>query len=102
VGTAELVVVARTPPAGAVQICIRGEDVTIQKGAVEHTSARNRLSGRIVSLTVDGPLIRAELDCGFPLVALVTKNAAAELDLREGDAVTAVIKAPAIHIIDRG
>jgi molybdate transport system ATP-binding protein len=101
VGTAELVVVAPAPLKGDVQVCVRGEDVTIQKGAVEHTSARNRLTGRIVSLTVDGPLIRAELDCGFPLVALVTKNAAAELALRDGDAVTAVIKAPAIHVIDR-
>jgi molybdate transport system ATP-binding protein len=101
VGSAELVAVAPTPLKGDVQICIRGEDVTIQKGAVEHSSARNRLAGRIVSLVTEGPLVRAELDCGFPLVALVTKNAMAELGLREGDAVTAVVKAPAIHVIDR-
>jgi molybdate transport system ATP-binding protein len=97
----ELVAVAPSPLKGDVQVCIRGEDVTIQKGAVEHTSARNRLVGRISSLAAEGPLIRAELDCGFPLVALITKNAAAELGLREGDAVTAVVKAPAIHVIDR-
>jgi molybdate transport system ATP-binding protein len=101
VGSAELLAVASVPLKRDVQVCIRGEDVTIQKGAVEQTSARNRLAGRIVSLTAEGPLIRAELDCGFPLVALVTKNAAAELGLREGDAVTAVVKAPAIHVIDR-
>jgi molybdate transport system ATP-binding protein len=97
----ELVAVAFAPLKGDVQICIRGEDVTIQRGAIEHTSARNRLAGEIVSLTAEGPLIRAEVDCGFPLVALITKNSAAELGLHEGDAVTAVIKAPAIHVIDR-
>jgi molybdate transport system ATP-binding protein len=102
VGTAQLVAVAPTPLLGAVHVCIRGEDVTLQRGPLEQTSARNQLAARIVSLAAEGPLIRAELDCGFSLVAIVTKHAAENLGLREGDAVTAVIKAPAIHVIDRG
>jgi molybdate transport system ATP-binding protein len=102
VGVAQLVAVAPVALNSAVHVCIRGEDVTIQKGPVEHTSARNQLTARVVSLATEGPLIRAELDCGFPLVAIVTKHAGEELGLREGDAVTAVIKAPAIHVIDRG
>ncbi len=76
--------------------------MTLQKGPLEQTSARNQLAARIVSLAAEGPLIRVELDCGFSLVAIVTKHAAENLGLREGDAVTAVIKAPAIHVIDRG
>jgi molybdate transport system ATP-binding protein len=101
-------IVAVAPPAmnGELYVCIRGEDVTIHKGPSEqikeHSSARNRLSGRVVSLVAEGPIIRASLDCGFPLVALITKPAVAELDLREGDTITAVIKAPAIHVISRG
>jgi molybdate transport system ATP-binding protein len=102
VGTAELVAAAPAAMNGAVYICIRGEDVTIQKGAAEQTSARNRLAARIVSLTTEGPILRVALDGGFPLVAIVTKRAGQELNLLEGDAVTATIKAPAIHVISRG
>jgi molybdate transport system ATP-binding protein len=39
------------------------------------------------------------LDCGFELTALVTRPACAELELKAEDQVTALIKAPAIHLI---
>jgi molybdate transport system ATP-binding protein len=43
-----------------------------------------------------------ELDAGFPLVALVTRPACEELALAAGVDVTALIKAPAVHLIARG
>jgi molybdopterin-binding protein len=46
-------------------------------------------------------LVRVGLDCGFPLKALITRQACDELGLREGDTVTAVMKAQSIHLIPR-
>jgi molybdate transport system ATP-binding protein len=81
--------------------CIRAEDVTIERSAAANVSARNQLPGRIVSIDAEGPLDRVTLDCGFPLMALVTRQAKEELGLREGRAVVAAVKATAIHLVPR-
>ena len=52
------------------------------------SSARNRLAGCVRSVVPEGALARIELDCGFPLVAMVTSQSAAELALREGESVS--------------
>jgi molybdate transport system ATP-binding protein len=50
----------------------------------------------------EGPLTRIELDCGFPLTAVLTKQACAEMALKENDTVLVLIKAPQIHLVPRG
>jgi molybdate transport system ATP-binding protein len=102
VGPARLVALAAGVGAGDAYVSIRAEDVILETGDVNPSSARNRLAGQVRALTREGPMARVGLDCGFPLTALVTNQACAELGLREGDRVTALIKAPAIHIIPRG
>ena len=82
-------------------VCIRGEDVVLQHDAVTNSSVRNRLSARVAALRTEGALVRVELDAGFPLFALITRPACAELALREGGTITALIKAPAIHLVPR-
>ena len=82
-------------------VCIRGEDVILQRDAAVASSVRNRLSARIMALRTEGALVRVELDAGFPLFALVTRPACAELALREGEPITALIKTPAIHLVPR-
>jgi molybdate transport system ATP-binding protein len=52
----------------------------------------------VSSVTLEGPLARVELDCGFPLVALITAQSAAELDVKPGDAVCAVVKTTSVHL----
>jgi molybdate transport system ATP-binding protein len=84
--------------AGEVYACIRAEDVAIAREAAEHSSVRNRLRGQVMSVALEGPLARVELDCGFPLVAMVTAQSAGELELRPGDLVSAVVKATAVHL----
>lgn len=101
VGKAELLAVAPPQLSDDLFVCIRGEDVTLQYDPVNHTSARNRLNALVLSLTSEGSLTRVELDCGFRLVAVVTKTARDELGLCEGTQITAMIKAPAIHVIQR-
>jgi molybdopterin-binding protein len=83
-------------------VCIRAEDVILEKGAATHSSARNRLAGQIRAISREGPMVRLSLACGFPLTALVTRQACDELGLQEGEQVTALIKAPAIHLVPRG
>jgi molybdopterin-binding protein len=65
---------------------------------VHASSARNRLAGTIREVTAEGALARVELDCGFPLVALVTAQSAAELGLAAGDTVSAVVKTTSVHL----
>jgi molybdate transport system ATP-binding protein len=82
-------------------VCIRGEDVVLQRDTVTTSSVRNRLPARVVSLRPEGALVRVELDAGFPLFALVTRAACAELALHNGEAITAFIKVPGIHLVPR-
>jgi molybdate transport system ATP-binding protein len=89
---------ARAVPLAA-WACIRAEDVTLTRDAGQASSARNRLAGRVRTVQVEGPLARVEMDCGFPLVAAITAQSAADMGLRTGEAVCAVVKATAIHLI---
>jgi molybdate transport system ATP-binding protein len=42
---------------------------------------------------------RLALDCGFPLKALITRQALEELQLQPGTRLTAWVKAPQVHLI---
>jgi molybdopterin-binding protein len=66
------------------------------------TSARNLLPGAVVACTDEGPLVRVKLDCGTPLVALVTRASAERLGLAPGRRVAALVKAPAVRLVPRG
>jgi len=48
-----------------------------------------------------GALARVTLDCGFPLVAMVTRSTAEEFKLAAGLVITAAIKAGAVHLVSR-
>jgi molybdate transport system ATP-binding protein len=84
--------------AGAVVACIRAEDVALTRDLSPASSARNRLAGRVTSLAIEGALARLELDCGFPMVAVITAQSARELQLQPGDAVCAIVKTTAVHV----
>lgn len=79
---------------------IRPEDITftLAKG---RTSARNVFEGKIIKIAQVGPLVRIEADCGFPLLGVITKRSADELDLKVGSRIQASSKATAVHVIKR-
>jgi molybdate transport system ATP-binding protein len=83
-------------------VCIRAEDVVLERGAPEATSVRNCLPARVEAVVPVGPTVRVLLDVGFPLTALVTRAASDELWLQVGDELTALVKAPAVHLVERG
>jgi molybdate transport system ATP-binding protein len=82
-------------------VCIRAEDVILIKGEPSHSSPRNCLPSTVRAISSDGPMVRIGLDCGFPLVAMLTKQACAEMGLTEGMSVVAMVKAPNVHLIGR-
>jgi molybdopterin-binding protein len=83
-----------------VSACWRPEDVTIAFQRLS-SSARNSLAGTVSRTAFSGPLCRVEVDCGFPVVALVTKRSAEEMKLEKGTRVFTTIKAVNVHIIRR-
>ena len=83
--------------AGArVVVRIRPEDVVLAADPPGRVSARNVLPGHVrsVKLAPEGAYVTA--DVGFALVALVTRAAVADLGLRRGSPVFALVKATAV------
>ncbi len=80
--------------------CVRPEDVTLALSRIS-SSARNSFDGEISWIVSMGPLSRVEIDCGFPLVALVTKRSAEEMELQKGRKVYIAFKATGVHVIKR-
>ncbi len=95
-------VVASGKGEGDVFVCIRPEDVTLTRADEDiHSSARNTFKGTVESVVPLGPHYRVELDCGFPLVCFVTKQAVEELEIAPGSTVGAMFKATAVHLLPR-
>jgi tungstate transport system ATP-binding protein len=83
-----------------VYCCIRPESVTLDIADPSRTSsARNVFPARIASVTAVGPYLRVKLDCGFPLVAHVTRESFTTLALADRTCLFATVKATAIHVI---
>ena len=83
-----------------VSVCIRPENVTLSLTRAS-SSARNSFTGEVTRAIAMGPLTRVEIDCSFPLVALITKKSAEEMSLTKGKNVYATFKATAVHVIRR-
>jgi molybdate transport system ATP-binding protein len=85
--------------------CIRAEDVVVElAGRGEQpvgASARNHLAGRVVAIEPEGAVERVTIDCGFELVAVITRQSRDALALAPGTPVAAAIKATAIHVVPK-
>jgi len=88
------------PVGEEVSACVRPEDITLTPSKTT-SSARNAFSGQIIGAVSLGPLSRIEIDCGFRLVALVTRRSAEELALEKRKQVYATFKATAVHVLRR-
>lgn len=88
------------PVGEKVSVCIRPENITLalSKSA---SSARNSFIGQITRVVSVGSLTRVIINCGFQLVALVTKKSAEELKLESGRSIYATFKATGVHTIRR-
>jgi tungstate transport system ATP-binding protein len=97
----EIEVVSNLSSGTKVTICLRHEDVTLALPTVEPftSSARNRFTGKVVRLFPISSQVRVTLDCGFPLVALITRRSLEGMGLKEGQEVIATFKASSIYLI---
>jgi len=88
---------------GEVLVCLRPEDVVLEPAGLDShpTSARNHLRGTVRRIKTVGGQVRVVLDCGFTLVALITKQSLEEMGLGVGNEVVASFKATAVHVIPR-
>ena len=83
-------------------VCIRPEDVVLAPAGVDVAdSARNHLRGVVRRVTPSGAEARVEIDCGFRLVASITRRSLEDLHLDAGSPVVASFKATAVHLIPR-
>ncbi len=81
-----------------VYVGIRPEDITLSFTKTS-SSARNVFDGEIKEITYASPFANVELDCGFPLVVLITVRSAKEMELEIGKHLYASFKATAVHIV---
>ncbi len=86
-------------PGEGLLVCLRPEDVTLESAGVVPPGTRNCLEGRVVRAIQLGPSYRVVLDCGIPIVALISKRSFRRLDLREGTRVVAMFERGAPHLI---
>jgi molybdate transport system ATP-binding protein len=86
-------------PGRTVRVVVHATDVTLALARPERMSVRTALAGSIAAITADdGPLasIAIALEGGDRLAALATRKAVAELGLKEGVPVFALIKTVAL------
>ena len=84
-------------------VCLRPEDVVLSLSGLDvPSSARNHLQGNVRRITATGSEVRVEVDCGFRVVASITRRSLEEMGLRVGSPVVASFKATAVHLIPRG
>lgn len=83
----------RIVPAGEIDR-LRGESGST------HLSARNRFNGIVTDVKVDGLVAQVEMVVSDPvrLVALVTRDAIEELQLRPGMSATAIVKSTSVMV----
>ena len=72
----------------------------LRGNAEEALSARNRFTGVVRAVEVDGLLARVEIDVMEPAraVAIITREAAEELGLKQGMRATAIVKATSVMV----
>jgi molybdopterin-binding protein len=86
--------------AGNRRIVSAAEITRLRGGDGARLSARNRFHGTVRDVKVEGLLARVELLVTEPvrLVAIVTRDAVEELDLKKGSLATAIVKSTSVMI----
>ena len=100
VGDNTLAVVSACEAGDSVLLCVRPEAVAVSRSA-EANSMRNHFKGTITSVEPWRLEYRLSIDCGFNLIAAVTKRSLDDMGLKPGDGIFASFKATAAHLIKR-
>ncbi|WP_291856669.1 molybdenum ABC transporter ATP-binding protein [Marinilabilia sp.] len=74
------------------KIFLRPDHIILAKTRMEGTSFRNQIKGRITETLEEGPRMLCLVDCGFPLIAEVSRAAGQELALKKDSPVYCLFK----------
>ncbi|HEY7495080.1 MAG TPA: ABC transporter ATP-binding protein [Candidatus Tectomicrobia bacterium] len=99
VGTIE--VPGALSPGAQVTLCLRPEDLTLHRTDQAPLPAQmcNLVTGTVAQITPWGTQMRVTLDCGVPLVALLTWRSLENLALAPGLPVLVTFATSAVHVI---
>ncbi len=89
----------RASSGDAVRIAVRAGDILLATSEPQGISARNRLSGHIVSLVHRDRMVIAEVDCGAEFEVHLTPAAENSLGLKPGAQVWLIIKTHSCHLV---
>jgi tungstate transport system ATP-binding protein len=101
VGGLQLEAVSELSAGTRVTMFLHDDDITLSllSPQTNLSSARNQYTGKVVKAFPIGSQIRVTVDCGIPLVALITRRSWEELGLKQGQIVITSFKASSIHLI---
>jgi tungstate transport system ATP-binding protein len=89
-------------PEEEVNCCVRPENILVETRENSGTGEnRNVFAGQIMHVYSMGPFLKLSLDCGFPLISLVTRNAFADMGLAEGKQIYASFKPASVHVLNK-
>jgi len=86
-------------PGTAVNVLFGAETVSLHVDPLGESTLRNTLAGTITAIREVGRLREVAVDCGVPVVALVTPGACDALDLAVGTSVVVAFKATAARAV---
>ncbi|MCW5717484.1 MAG: molybdenum ABC transporter ATP-binding protein [Bauldia sp.] len=91
--------VVAAPPGTVLRVRIHARDVALAVGEPGRLSFRNRLPATVSGIAAgDGDAVTVALDVGgSPVLARITRDAVADLDIRAGSRVIALMKAVAVE-----
>lgn len=100
VGDLEVEAVSDLPVGMPVAVCLAYEDITLlQPENKTVSSARNRFLGTITRMLPAGSTLRVTVDCGVPLVAVITRRSWEEMKLDIGQKIITSFKASSVRLI---
>ena len=84
----------------AVQVLIKSTEVAVATGSIDGISIRNQIPGVVVSIEHGAvmAMVKITIDGGDMLTAAITRDAAEDLKLAEGAAVTALVKSTEVSL----
>ena len=95
-------VVSDAPVGQRVLACLRPEDgrCSASIGHPDHLGPQQAARSHR-AIAPAGSQVRLRVDCGFPLVAVITRRSSEELGLGEGSEVLVSFKASSVHLLSR-
>ncbi|WP_025898579.1 molybdenum ABC transporter ATP-binding protein [Sneathiella glossodoripedis] len=84
-----------------VRIRIRAKDISLATSQIPNISTLNQLKCKIMAIHHTASSVLVELDAGIPLNAGITRKSLADLDLKVGSTVWALIKSVTVNSIEQ-